>query len=129
MMAQNRLSPPAIEPPQQPVRSAHSHSLEHWPDGCIQFKGGAHSYALPYPFPDGVVWAALKHGVVMNMVYMSSYDGEVSFGLFRQRSRADLAKHGEVWSGAVRDGRFVPDFESTDVRRGGELNTARMVDQ
>lgn len=24
------------------------------------------SYALPHPFPDGAVWAALRRGVVMN---------------------------------------------------------------
>lgn len=87
------------------------------------------SYALPYPFPDGAVWAAIKGNVVMNMVYMTSHDDSVPFGVFRQRSRGDLAKQGEVWTGAVRAGRFVPDFESTDVRRGGELNTARVVDQ
>lgn len=87
------------------------------------------AYALPHPFPDGAVWAAIKGGVVINMVYMSGHDDSVPFGVFRQRSRGDLAKHGEVWSGAVRAGRFVPDFESTDVRRGGELNTARVVDQ
>lgn len=67
--------------------------------------------------------------MVPNMVYMSSYDGSVPFGVFRQRARGDLAKQGEVWSGAVRAGRFVPDFESTDVRRGGELNTARVIDR
>lgn len=87
------------------------------------------SYALPYPFPNGAVWAAIRHGVVMDMVYMSSYDNSVSFGVFRQRSRAKLAKEGEVWSGAVSKGRFVPMFESTDVRRGGELNTAREIDR
>lgn len=92
--------------------------------------GGAQpSYALPYPFPDGAVLAAIRSGVVMNMVYMSSGDGAVPFGVFRQRVRGDLAKLGEVWSGVVRDGRFVPDFESTDVRRGGELNTARAIDR
>lgn len=87
------------------------------------------SYALPYPFPEGAAWAALKGGVVMNMVYMSGYDESVPFGVFRQRSRGDLAKLGEVWTGAVRAGRFVPDFDSTDVRRGGEMNTARVIDR
>ena len=88
------------------------------------------SYALPHPFPGGAVWAAIKSGAVVNMVYMTQPDGEkVSYGVFRQRARAELAKQGEVWSGAVRAGRFVPDFESTDVRRGGDLNTARVVDR
>lgn len=86
-------------------------------------------YALPYPFPDGEVWAAIKGNVVMNMVYMSGHDGSVPFGVFRQRSRGDLAKLGEVWTGAVRAGRFVPDFDFTDVRRGGGMNTARVVDR
>lgn len=131
MMPLNNFSPPGENVPQQPVRPAHSHS----PSSIGRMvahdsKSGAQlSYALPYPFPDGEVWAALRGGVVMNMVYMSSYDGEVSFGLFRQRSRADLAKQGEVWSGAVRAGRFVPDFDSSDVRRGGEMNTARVIDR
>lgn len=98
-------------------------------DAVVARPETAQSYALPCPFPDGAVWAAIKHGVVMNMVYMSSYDGSVSFGVFRQRSRGDLAKQGEVWSGAVRARRFVPDFESTDVRRGGSLNTAREIDR
>lgn len=87
-------------------------------------------YPLPRPFPPGKVWAAIKSGVVVNMVYMTQPDGEkVSYGVFRQRSRAELAKRGEVWSGTVRAGRFVPNFESTDVRRGGDLNTARVVDR
>lgn len=88
------------------------------------------SYALPYPFPAGPVWAAIRHGVVMSMVYMDDPAGaDVPFGVFRQRARAALAKEGEVWTGRVRAGRFVPDFESTDVRRGGELNTARVIDR
>jgi hypothetical protein len=119
-------SPPYDEKtPQQPVRaSAHSHSHL-----SIGRKVADESYALPYPFPDGAVWAAIRHGVVMNMVYMNSHDVSVSFGLFRQRSRAALAKEGEVWTGAVRGGCFVPSFDSTDVRSGGALNTARVVDQ
>lgn len=133
MSAQNSLSPPLVRKmPQQPVRSlAHSHShLSIGRKVAFECAGSARiSYALPYPFPDGPVWAAIRHGVVMNMVYMSSYDDSVPFGVFRQRSRAVLAKEGEVWSGAVRDSRFVPDFESTDVRRGGELNTARVIDR
>lgn len=96
--------------------------------GCS--RGAQHSLALPHPFPDGAVWAAIKSGAVVNMVYMTQPDGEkVSYGVFRQRARAELAKQGEVWSGAVRAGRFVPDFESTDVRRGGNMNTARVIDR
>lgn len=87
------------------------------------------SYALPHLFPGGAVWAAIRHGVVINMVYMSSCDGSVPFSVFRQRARAELAKEGEVWSGEVRGGRFVPSFDSTDVRRGGDLNTARVIDR
>lgn len=124
-------SPPGEKVPQQPARHARSHS--HLSIGRMvapEFQSGAQqSYALPYPFPDGAVWAAIKHGVVMDMVYMSSYDDTVPFGVFRQRSRANLAKVGEVWSGAVSERRFVPSFESNDVRRGGSLNTARMVDR
>lgn len=88
------------------------------------------SYALPHHFPGGAAWAAIKSGAVVNMAYMTQPDGEkVSYGVFRQRARAELAKQGEVWSGAVRAGRFVPDFESTDVRRGGDMNTARVIDR
>lgn len=90
---------------------------------------GIESYPLPHPFPPGKVWAAIRGGAVMNMVYMTGSDGSVPFGVFRQRSRSVLAKDGEVWSGSVRAGCFVPDFESTDVRRGGGLNTARVVDR
>lgn len=157
MSALKNFSPPGENVPQQPARSARSHSpssigrmvasnsADSPPTlptisrsvkrgdgvGAVVAGGGTaqSSYALPFPFPDGAVWAAIRHGVVMNMVYMSSYDGTVSFGLFRQRSRGDLAKEGEVWSGAVSNRRFVPMFESTDVRRGGDLNTARMVDR
>lgn len=112
-----------------PARS-HSHSLSHGRKDASEYPGGAQpSYALPYPFPDGPVWAAIKHGVVMNMVYMSNNDGSVPFGVFRQRSRGALAKEGEVWSGAVRGGRFWPLFDSSDVRRGGNLNTAREIDR
>ncbi len=96
--------------------------------GCS--RGAQHSLALPYLFPDGAVWAALRYGAVVNMVYMTQPDGEkVSYGVFRQRARAELAKQGEVWSGAVRAGRFVPSFDSTDVRRGGDMNTARVIDR
>lgn len=74
------------------------------------------SFALPYPFPPGKVWAAIKGGVVMNMVYMTMQPADMSFQSFRQRSRADLAREGAVWTGEVKDGRFVPQFESRDVR-------------
>lgn len=132
MSVQNSLSPPVVgKIPQQPTRDARSHS--HLSIGRMdapEFPGGAQlSYALPYPFPDGAVWAAIRRGVVMNLVYMSSNDGSVSFGVFRQRVRRDLARQGEVWSGVVNAGRFFPSFESTDVRRGGNLNTARVVDR
>ena len=131
MSAQKSLSLHQVRKvPQQPARDARSHSrLSIGRMAANECAGGAQlSYALPYPFPDGAVWAAIRRGVVMNMVYMSSHDGSVPFGVFRQRSRGDLAKQGEVWSGTVSDGRFVPDFESTDVRRGGDMNTARVVD-
>jgi hypothetical protein len=85
------------------------------------------SYALPHDFPHGRVWAAIRGGVVMNMIYMMPPDDSVSFGAFRQRSRAELAKEGVVWSGEVLNGRFVPRFESSDIRRGGNMNTAREV--
>lgn len=106
------------------------------------YESGLHQYApgvLRTSWKDGidldVPCAALmsfsgKICKAANMVYMTQPDGEkVSYGVFRQRSRAELAKRGEVWSGTVRAGRFVPDFESTDVRRGGELNTARVIDR
>jgi len=89
--------------------------------------GTLQSYALPYPFPPGKVWAAIKGGVVMNMVYMSMQPDDMSFQSFRQRSRSDLAREGEVWTGDVKDGRFYPQFESRDVRHTGELNTARRI--
>lgn len=94
--------------------------------GCS--RGAQHSLALPYPFPNGAVWAAIKRGAVVNMVYMTQPDGEkVSYGVFRQRSRAALAKEGVVWSGRVRGGCFVPEFETTDIRHTGQCNTAREV--
>lgn len=75
------------------------------------------SYPLPHPFPPGNVWAAIKDGVVVNMIYMrqDKYD-EVPYTVFRQRSRASLAKQGVVWSGKVSGRCFVPDFKSTDHR-------------
>lgn len=85
------------------------------------------SFPLPYPFPDGRVWAAIRGGVVMNMVYMDSLPDDLEFPAFRQQSRAALAKDGAVWTGAVKAGRFVPQFESRDVRHTGECNTARKV--
>lgn len=88
----------------------------------------ARSYPLPYDFPPGKAWAAIRDGAVINMIYMAQPEGDgVSYGLFRQRSRAELAKDGEVWSGEVRGGRFVADFETTDVRHTGQCNTAREV--
>lgn len=85
------------------------------------------SYALPHPFPGGAVWAAIKSGEVVNMVYMSSNDDSVPYSVFRQRSRAALAKEGVVWSGRVKGGCFVPEFETTDIRHTGQCNTAREV--
>ncbi len=87
----------------------------------------ARSYALPYPFPPGRVWAAIRDGVVMNMVYMAPIPEGMEFEAFRQQSRRELAREGVVWSGEVSGGRFVPKFESRDVRHTGELNTAREV--
>lgn len=84
------------------------------------------SYPLPCPFPDGPAWAAIRGGVVINMVYMKLPDG-VSFHVHRKQSRGRLARDGEVWAGEVRAGRFWPKFESGDIRRTGELNTARRV--
>lgn len=95
------------------------------------------SYELPYPFPPGKAWAAIRFGTVMNMIYMTQPHGDtVPYGLFRQRARAVLAMQGVVWSGTVsvstKDGRvqscFMPDFESTDIRHTGECNTARIFD-
>jgi hypothetical protein len=94
-------------------------------------------YELPYPFPPGKAWAAIRFGTVMNMVYMTQQPGDlVPYGLFRHRARAALAMQGVVWSGTVSvstgDGRaqsrFMPDFESTDIRHTGECNTARIFD-
>jgi hypothetical protein len=87
-------------------------------------KQAARTYALPYPFPPGAVWAAISGGEVVNMVYMTPPDG-VSFSLHRQRSRGALAKVGVVWTGEVVKGCFVARFESTDIRQTGECNTAR----
>ena len=84
------------------------------------------SYPLPYDFPDGPAWAAIRGGVVMNMVYMALPHG-VQFHVHRQRSRGMLAKDGEVWTGDVRARRFYPKFETGDVRHTGDLNTARRV--
>jgi hypothetical protein len=68
------------------------------------------SYALPYPFPDGPVWAAVKHGVVMNMVYMNECADIANFSAFRYCSRGELAKQGKVLTGQVSGGHFVPRF-------------------
>jgi len=77
------------------------------------------SYDLGYPFPDGKVWAAIRDRAVVNMIYMRHEDKAISFNVFRERSRAALSREGAVWSGAIKDGRFVPEFESTDRRHAG----------
>lgn len=77
-------------------------------------KQAARTYALPYPFPPGKVWAAIKHRVVVNMVYMTLPTG-VSFSLHRQRSRGALAKLGVVWTGEVVKGCFIARCETTDI--------------
>jgi len=84
------------------------------------------SYPLPLPFPDGQAWAAIRGGVVMNMVYMALPDS-VTFAVHRQRSRGVLARDGVVWSGEVRGGRFIPRFETRDIRHTHQCNTAREV--
>lgn len=87
-------------------------------------------YPLPHPFPPGLVWAAIRGGVVMNMIYMAQPSGDdVPFGVFRQRSRSALAKEGIVWSGRVILGKFEPDYETMDIRHTGICNTAREVDR
>lgn len=98
-------------------------------DGVQAVSGGGETvqkcYPLPYEFPDGRVWAAIRRGEVVNMAYMTPPNG-MHFGTFRQRERGRLALDGVVWSGEVKGGKFWPSFESTDVRRGGDLNTARV---
>jgi hypothetical protein len=84
-------------------------------DGCMKIKQPLRIYPLPHPFPSGKVWAAIRDGVVTNMVYMQAPDG-LSYTVHRQRSRAALAKDGIVWSGKIEGGCFVPKFESTDHR-------------
>lgn len=79
------------------------------------------SFPLPFPFPDGKVWAAIRAGVVMNMVYMDHVPDDLEFHSYRQLSRAALAKEGEVWTGEVRGGRFVPKFETRDSRHVAEV--------
>jgi hypothetical protein len=83
------------------------------------------SYALPYRFPDGSVWAAIRNGVVMNMVYMDRRPADLEFQAFRQQSRAALAREGVVWAGKVLGGKFVPAYETSDVRHKANCNTAR----
>ena len=73
-------------------------------------------YPLPYSFPDGRAWAAIRDGVVMNMVYMDHLPDDLEFSAYRQQSRAALAKEGVVWTGEVKAGRFVPQFETRDSR-------------
>lgn len=67
------------------------------------------SYALPpeYPFPDGLVWAAIRDGVVINMAYMAAPDN-IPYSVYRQRTRGELATFGRVLSGEIKGGRFVP---------------------
>lgn len=67
------------------------------------------SYPLPpqYPFPPGLVWAAIKGGQVVNMAYMKAPEG-ISYGLYRQQMRGALAKDGVVMSGEVRNNCFIP---------------------
>ena len=70
-------------------------------------------YPLPHPFPNGRVWAAVKYGKLVNMVYMvymAVPDG-IHFNDHRQKSRAALADLGKVLTGEVRDGFFVPRVE------------------
>lgn len=75
------------------------------------------SYQLPYAFPDGRAWAAIRDGIVMNMIYMKLPEGfGDSFDAFRQQSRAALAREGAVWAGEVKGGRFAPKYESSDHR-------------
>jgi hypothetical protein len=93
-------------------------------DGVDAVSGGlvtADSYSLPFPFPPGKVWVAIRGGVVVNMVYMDHIPDDIEFGAYRQQSRAALAKEGVVWTGAVCAGRFVPKYESRDVRRSKEV--------
>ena len=97
------------EPPAPARERSHEHGRMVAPE----------SYALPYPFPDGRVWAAIRNGVVVNMEYMTLPDDfGGSFDAFRQVTRARLSREGAVWSGEVRDRRFFPKFESSDYRAG-----------
>ena len=74
------------------------------------------SFPLPYSFPEGKAWAAIRQGVVMNMIYMEVPVG-MTFTTHRNLSRAKLATEGEVWTGTVIRNRFFPSFESSDRRR------------
>lgn len=67
------------------------------------------SYPLPpqYPFPPGLVWAAIKGEKVVNMAYMKAPEG-ASYGLYRQQMRGALARDGKVLSGEVRGNCFFP---------------------
>lgn len=71
---------------------------------------------MSLPFPDGRVWAAVRSGKVVSMVYMHPVPVGVTFEVFRDRSRSDLSRHGAVWTGEVRFGEFFPKFASTDRR-------------
>jgi hypothetical protein len=91
----------------------------------MTFNVNIKSFPLPYDFPDGKAWAAIKCGAVVNMVYMALPEG-LTFSQHRYISRGRLAREGEVWAGRVVNKCFVPDYESTDIRHSGECNTARL---
>lgn len=115
-----KIPPPQRAIPQQPARKrCHSISIGRMAVPNL-------SYPLPYLFPSGKAWAAIKGGVVVNMVYMALPDG-VSFSLHRQRSRGALAKQGVVWTGEVINNRFITSAETTDIRHTGGCNTARVL--
>lgn len=109
------LSPPVMKGDRRALREGvRSHALSNGR------KGSPDSYPLPYPFPDGAVWVAMRDGVVMNMEYMKLPDDfGGSFDAFRQVTRARLSREGAVWSGRVCGGRFWPRFESSDYRNEG----------
>ena len=108
------LSPPVMKGDRQEPCVSSMRSREHGR------KGSPDSYPLPYPFPDGAVWVAIRDGVVMNMEYMKLPDNfGGSFDAFRQVTRARLSREGAVWSGRVCSGRFWPRFESSDYRNEG----------
>lgn len=69
------------------------------------------SFPLPLPFPDGKVWAAIRQGRVVDMVYMDRFPSDMPFHSFRQISRARLAKAGSVMTGEIVSREFVPRCE------------------